>query len=84
MDLSIMTKNQILDKCKELGINKCSSKIKSELINKIEIKEPIIINNEGYTFIEVCAGCGGLSSGLIKSGFKPLLLNDNNIDCCKT
>lgn len=33
-----------------------------------------------YTFIEVCAGGGGLSSGLIKSGFVPLLLNDNNSD----
>jgi DNA (cytosine-5)-methyltransferase 1 len=37
-----------------------------------------------YTFIEVCAGGGGLSSGLIKAGFTPLLLNDNNKDCCKT
>jgi DNA (cytosine-5)-methyltransferase 1 len=37
-----------------------------------------------FNFIEVCAGCGGLSSGLIKSGFKPILLNDNNKDCCKT
>lgn len=36
------------------------------------------------SFIEVCAGCGGLSSGLIKAGFNPLLLNDNNKDCCKT
>jgi DNA (cytosine-5)-methyltransferase 1 len=36
------------------------------------------------TFIEVCAGCGGLSSGLIKAGFTPLLLNDNNKDCCAT
>ena len=36
------------------------------------------------TFIEVCAGGGGLSSGLIKAGFTPLLLNDNNKDCCET
>jgi DNA (cytosine-5)-methyltransferase 1 len=36
------------------------------------------------TFIEVCAGAGGLSSGLIKAGFIPLLLNDNNKDCCAT
>lgn len=36
------------------------------------------------TFIEVCAGCGGLSSGLIEAGFKPLLLNDNNKACCDT
>jgi site-specific DNA-cytosine methylase len=37
-----------------------------------------------YTFIELCAECRGLSAGLIKAGFTPLLLNDNNIDCCKT
>ena len=36
------------------------------------------------TFIEVCAGGGGLSSGLMKAGFTPLLLNDNNKDCCET
>ena len=37
-----------------------------------------------FNFIEVCAGAGGLSSGLIKVGFVPLLLNDNNKDCCNT
>lgn len=37
-----------------------------------------------FTFIEVCAGAGGLSSGLMKAGFVPLLINDNNKDCCKT
>ena len=35
------------------------------------------------TFLEVCAGTGGLSTGLIKAGFIPLMLNDNK-DCCKT
>lgn len=37
-----------------------------------------------FTFIEVCAGCGGLSSGLMQNNFTPLLLNDNNKDCCKS
>jgi len=36
------------------------------------------------TFIEVCSGGGGLSKGLILSGFTPLLLNDNDKDCCNT
>ena len=36
------------------------------------------------TFIEVCAGAGGLSCGLIKAGFKPLLLNDMDKNCCST
>lgn len=35
-------------------------------------------------FIEVCAGCGGMSTGLMKAGFVPVLLNDNNKDCCET
>ena len=37
-----------------------------------------------HTFIEICAGGGGLSTGLIKAGFVPVLPNDNNIVCCKT
>ena len=40
------------------------------------------VNN--YNFIEVCAGCGGLSSGLIKTGMIPILLNEINNDCCNT
>ena len=37
-----------------------------------------------YTFIEVCAGAGGLSKGFIDSGFTPLLLNDTNKYCIET
>lgn len=37
-----------------------------------------------FTFIEVCAGAGGLSNGLIKAGLTPILLNDIDKDCCKT
>ena len=36
------------------------------------------------TFIEVCAGCGGLSSGFIEAGFKPLLINEIDKTFCKT
>jgi DNA (cytosine-5)-methyltransferase 1 len=67
----------------QFTLSHCDSK---ELKNTIVSNE---INNEQktdikYTFIEVCAGAGGLSAGLIKCGFTPLLLNDNNKDCCKT
>ena len=105
-----MSKLELLEKCKEMGITKCSSKNKSQLIEIIHSKQKItdsglkpeveinniyqsqniIISNETkpanttHTFIEVCAGGGGLSSGLIKAGFTPILLNDNNSDCCKT
>lgn len=116
MDLTKLSKPELLAKCEELGITKCKSKNKSELIefinNKSKTKKTQIenimkdnnihlqetnnvvenITNEfidnkqyiKYSFIEVCAGGGGLSSGLIKSGFIPVLLNDNNSDCCKT
>ena len=36
------------------------------------------------TFIEVCAGAGGLSKGFIDCGFEPLLLNDTNKYCIET
>jgi len=36
------------------------------------------------TFIEVCAGCGGLSSGFIEAGFTPLLLNELNPTFCES
>jgi len=39
---------------------------------------------EAPTFIEVFAGCGGLSTGLEKAGWKPLLLVDNVKDCVAT
>jgi DNA (cytosine-5)-methyltransferase 1 len=42
------------------------------------------MNNGIPTFIEVCAGCGGLSSGFIEAGFSPLLLNEIDKTCCKT
>lgn len=36
------------------------------------------------TFIEVCAGCGGLSSGFLDAGFVPILLNEIDPTCCQT
>jgi len=64
-------------------------KEKSDIIDEPLIMKTTIDNNDNndnnkYTFIEVCAGAGGLSSGLMKCGFIPILLNDNNNDCCKT
>jgi len=38
----------------------------------------------GKTFIEVCSGAGGLSTGFINKGFIPLLLNDVDKWCVKT
>lgn len=37
--ISSMTKIQLLEKCKELGITKCSSKNKSQLVDLIYSKQ---------------------------------------------
>lgn len=90
MDTSKMSRLELLNKCKELGIERCSSKTKSQLIDLIRSKQHPPQSNyldnttTVHGFIEVCAGGGGLSTGLIKAGFTPILLNDTNKDCCET
>lgn len=92
-NFSKYTKSQLIQKCKDLKIPKYSSKTKPQLIEMIRTHlsspstqtiSPPIIPTDQPTFIELCAGAGGLSSGLMAAGFFPLLLNDNNSDCCKT
>jgi DNA (cytosine-5)-methyltransferase 1 len=39
---------------------------------------------DNLNFIEVCSGCGGLSSGFIKEGFFPIFFNELDKTCCKT
>ena len=36
------------------------------------------------TFIEVCSGCGGLSTGFMNAGFEPVFLNEIEKNCCET
>jgi len=92
MDYSKMTKDALIAYCKENNIKGYSGKKKDEILKLITpISSPILANtiHESYngtapTFIEVCSGCGGLSSGFIKAGFKPLLLNEINKTFCAT
>jgi hypothetical protein len=53
-------------------------KVEEEVKDEVEEKHEMKVEDKGRvpTFIEVCSGCGGLSSGFIKAGFKPLLLNE--------
>jgi DNA (cytosine-5)-methyltransferase 1 len=76
MDISKMSKSELLNKQENLELK--DNKDTHNIILSNDIIKP------ACTFIEVCAGGGGLSTGLIKSGFVPVLLNDNNSDCCKT
>jgi len=80
---SKMNKSELLNLCKELGITKCNSKNKSQLIklinekNNIEENNVIISNNilskcvnedEKLNVIDLFCGCGGMSKGLTDAG----------------
>lgn len=43
-----------------------------------------IAKKKQFTFIEVCSGCGGLSTGFTNKGFKPIFLNEINKKFCET
>jgi DNA (cytosine-5)-methyltransferase 1 len=84
MDTSKMSKLELLEKCKELGITKCSTKNKSQLIELINsknkdviVEEPkMVLSNEvippitAHTLnvIDLFCGCGGMSKGLTDAG----------------
>lgn len=79
------TRDALVALCKEENIKGYSGKKKSEIIEMIKSHyETKKIDQHQPTFIEVCAGCGGLSSGFIEAGFKPLLINEIDKTSCKT
>ena len=94
MDYSNKTREELIAICKEKSIKGYSGKKKDEIVKLLQPRNntPILQNeviipsqpSNQPTFIEVCAGCGGLSSGFIEAGFKPLLINEINKTFCKT
>jgi len=62
-----MSKIELLEKCKELGITKCNSRNKSKLIELIYSKQSIskIYNNTNIiNYIDLCCGIGGFRIAL--------------------
>jgi DNA (cytosine-5)-methyltransferase 1 len=90
MDYSKKTRDELVEICKTKGIKGHSGKKKGAIISLIQAQEnqhapvPVSTDINQYTFIEVCAGCGGLSSGFIEAGFTPLLINEIDKTFCKT
>lgn len=52
--------------------------------NDTKLKIIKIKKKKRPSFIEVCSGCGGLSSGFINKGFKPIFLNEIDKTFCDT
>jgi DNA (cytosine-5)-methyltransferase 1 len=96
MDYSTKTCEELIALCKEKKIKGYSGKKKEDIAKLLmdsqpkpqmivpATTEPVVQMTEQPTFIEVCAGCGGLSSGFIEAGFKPLLINEIDKTFCKT
>jgi DNA (cytosine-5)-methyltransferase 1 len=96
IDYSKKTREELIAVCKEKNIKGYSGKNKEEIVKLLTYSQPkneIITSTiiqpgiqmtEQPTFIEVCAGCGGLSSGFIEAGFKPILINEIDKTFCKT
>ena len=92
MELSKLSKTQLLIKCNEIGLSKIKSKTKKELIDLLTVKNTSV-NNEnlnlkeyfidlsGYTFIDLFCGIGGFHQALNKMGAKCILACDIDKDC---
>ncbi len=89
MDLSSKTLSDLRAMCKEKKLKGYSTLKKDQLIALLtptDTAEVVThsIPSSAPTFIEVCAGCGGLSTGFLQAGFKALLLNEIQPTFCKT
>jgi DNA (cytosine-5)-methyltransferase 1 len=90
MDYSNKTRKELIEICKDKNIKGYSCKKKDEIIALLNDVSTLYdqinlhLDTNNLTFIEVCAGCGGLSSGFIEAGYNPLLINEINEIFCRT
>lgn len=95
MDLLKMNKTQLLEKCAEFGIIKCSSKNKTQLIELIQAKtvviqpiKPVIqtkeTNSNQLKFIDLFCGIGGFHQALKILNGECVFACDIDANCRKT
>ena len=84
MDITHKTQKELIAICKENGIRGYSGKSREDLISLLVSTFGLEEEQKQPTFIEVCAGCGGLSTGFMNAGFKPLLINELEKTFCET
>ena len=85
-----MSKLELLEKCKELGITKCNSKNKSQLIELInskqqisncELKTDMEETNYPYKFIDLFCGIGGFHQALNNINYECVFSCDIDENC---
>jgi len=79
--IELLDKSDVKIETSDTEIKTSDTEIKTSDVEKR--KKPQVAS-DAPTFIEVCSGCGGLSSGFIKAGFKPILLNEIEKTFCET
>lgn len=88
MSLNSLTKIELLTKCAELGIDKCKSKTKGELIELILSKEakeekPIMSlddHHNPYTLVDLFCGTGAFSHAFHKTGRATTVFANDMLD----
>lgn len=78
------TKGQLTIHSKRVNPCKAPPPLNTEAAPQAPVTSHSEPSPQAPTFIEVCAGCGGLSSGFMKAGFKPLLINEVQKVFCET
>jgi DNA (cytosine-5)-methyltransferase 1 len=86
VDYSEKTITELIEICKERKIKGYSGKKKSDILSLLvtPVAAAAVTSAGAPTFIEVCSGCGGLSSGFMEAGLQPILLNEINKTFCST
>ena len=74
---------EIITKLRPDQLRVCEAAVQLDFWNLLS-PIPVITMKPKHTFVDLFAGCGGLSLGLEEAGFTPLLVNELNKDAMAT